>query len=102
MRSFVELVKYLLGQPGMKGHYLLSEHFSQDPLENYFGQLRARGGRCQNPMIQACITSAQSIRVQGSMGMTPVRGSCSRKKRLFPSEIIDDTPLSKKSRSDSE
>ena len=96
------MVRYLLGQPGMKGRYILSEHFSQDPLENYFGQLRARGGRCQNPTVQACITSAQSIRVQGSMGMTPVSGNCSRKTRLFPSEIIDDTPLAKKSRSSSE
>lgn len=41
--SFVEMAKYLLtdGSPGL---FLLSERLSQDPLENYFGQQRARGG----------------------------------------------------------
>ena len=98
VKSFVEMVKYLLSQPGTKGCYILSEHFSQDPLENYFGQQRARGGRCQNPTIQACLTSAQSLRVQGSVSMTPIRGNSSRKKRLFPEEVIDDSPLAKRPR----
>ena len=74
---------YLLSQPGTKGCYILSEHFSQDPLENYFGQQRARGGRCQNPTIQACLTSAQSLRVQGSVSMTPIRGNSSRNKLTY-------------------
>ncbi len=42
--------------------YLLSEKFTQDPIENYFGQQRSRGGWCQNPTVQACISSAQSLR----------------------------------------
>ena len=70
--------------------YLLSEHFSQDPLENYFGQQRSKGGRNQNP---TCLTSAQSLQVQGSMAMVPLRGNSCRKKRLFPEEVIEDTPL---------
>ena len=82
------MVKYLLSQPGTKSCYILSEHFSQDPLENYFGQLRARGGRCQNSTIQACLTSAQSLRIQGSVSMTPVRGNSSRKKRLFQRKLL--------------
>ena len=98
VKSFVEMVKYLLSQPETKGRYILSEHFSQDPLENYFGQLRARGGRCQNPTIQDCLTSAQSLRAQGSVSLTPVRGNSNRKRRLFPKEIIDDTPLAKRPR----
>ena len=28
---------------------------SQDPLENYFGQQRAQGGRNDNPTIQQCV-----------------------------------------------
>lgn len=28
----------------VSGHYLLSERFSQDPVENYFGRQRAAGG----------------------------------------------------------
>ena len=68
VKSFVEIVKYFSVNLKQKvSSYILSEHFSQDPLENYFGQLRARGGRCQNPTIQDCLTSAQSLRVQGSV-----------------------------------
>ena len=79
--------------------YVLSECFSQDPLENYFGQLRARGGRCENPTVQASLESAQSLRVQGSLAMQPVRGNSSRKRRLFHGqEIIDETPLPKRRR----
>ena len=98
MKSFVELSKLLLDLPEVRGKYLLSERFSQDSLENYFGQLRARGGWCQNPTLQSCITSAQSIRVQGSLAMVPIRGNSSRKRRLVHEEKVDDTPLPKKRR----
>ena len=98
VKSFVELTRYLLNLPCTAGHYLLSEHFSQDPLENYFGQQRARGGYSHNPTMQACIASAQSLRVQGSMAMVPVWGNSSRKKRLFSKEVIDHTPLPKRPR----
>lgn len=102
VKSFVELSKYLMDQPFMKDkeRYLLSEHFSQDPLENYFGQQRSRGGWCQNPTVSACISSAQSLRVQGSMAMIPVRGNSRRKRRILrdKNEVIDNTPLPKRQR----
>jgi len=95
----VEVVRYLTNLPGVTGQYVLSECFSQDPLENYFGQLRACGGRCENPTVKASLESAQSLRVQGSLAMEPVRGNSSRKRRLFHGkEIIDDTPLPKRRR----
>ena len=98
MHSFVEVTKYLLTLPGVEGQYILSECFSQDPLENYFGQLRARGGRCDNPTIKSVIESAQSLRIQRSLALQPVRGNCSRKRRLFPEaeEVIDNKPLLKR------
>ena len=64
MKSFVEMVSYLLSQSGMEDCYILSEKFSQGPLENYFGKLQARSGYCQNFTVQACLTAAQSIRVK--------------------------------------
>ena len=96
--SFVELTRYLLRRPEVSGHYLLSERFSQDPVENYFGRQRAAGGYSQNPTVQACVTNAQSLRVQGSLALNPVRGNSSRKRRHFNAEIIDDTPLPKRKR----
>ena len=96
--SFVEMTKYLLSLPELKGKYLLSEHLCQDPLEHYFGQQRAHGGWCQNPTAQACISAAQSLRVQGSLSMVPVQGNSRRKRRVLEqqkTEKIDDTPLPK-------
>ena len=96
----MELARYLLALPEVQAgaQYLLSERMSQDPLENYFGQQRAHGGRCQNPTVQSCVTAAQSLRVQGSLATLPVRGNSNRKRRLFPREITDETPLPKKPR----
>jgi len=97
--SFVERTRYLLKLPGVTGHYFLSERLSQDPIENYFGRQRARGGRSDNPTVKACLENAQSLRVQGSFALQPLRGNSSRKKRLFPTEpIIDNTPLTKQPR----
>ncbi len=54
------MARYLLSQ-GHDGLYVLSERISQDPLENYFGQQRARGGRNENPSIQQCIHNAAAL-----------------------------------------
>lgn len=104
VKSFVEMTRYLL--PATPPHdptkklYFLSERVSQDPLENYFGQQRARGGRNENPSLQQCVTNAAALRVQKSMAMNPVRGNCSRKRRLFEKKgpEIDCNPLPKRKR----
>ena len=49
----IERVKYLL-KLRAHGQYILTECFSQDPLEKFFGQLQSKGGYCQNPTTQAC------------------------------------------------
>lgn len=95
VRSFVDLVRYLLRLPGAKGKFLLSERLNQDPLENYFGKQRSKGGRSDNPTAQLCLQNAASLRLQGSLAQDPVRGNCCRKRRLFPTETIDSTPLPK-------
>ena len=69
VRSFVEATRYLLTLPGVTGQYLLSERFSQDPLENYFSRQRASGGRCDNPTASNTLNCAQSLRVQGSLAL---------------------------------
>ncbi len=98
----MELTRFLLPdeQDPSKKRYFLSERISQDPLENYFGQQRARGGRNENPSLQQCVHNAAALRVQKSMALDPVRGNCSRKRRLFGEEQpkIDNTPLPKRKR----
>ena len=101
VNSFVDMARYLLSQ-GQDGLFVLSERISQDPIENYFGQQRARGGRNENPSVQQCIHNAAALRVQKSLALDPVRGNCSRKRVLFkdPPKLddIDLTPLPKRKR----
>ena len=94
--SFVEMAKYLLSQED--GLFVLSERFSQDPLENYFGQQRARGGRNDNPTIQQCVDNSAALRIQKSQALDPVRGNCSRKRLFKEPPQIDNTPLPKRKR----
>ena len=96
VRSFVEMTKLLLTEN--RGLFLLSERFSQDSLENYFGKQRARGGRNENPNLVQTLVSAAALRVQSSAAMDTVRGNCRRKRQLDFSEreAISDTPLPKR------
>ncbi len=97
VNAFVDMTKYLLALDG--DLCLLSERISQDPIENYFGQQRARGGRNENPTLQQCIRNASALRVQKSQALDPVRGNCSRKRRLYSGrDVIDETPLLKRKR----
>ncbi len=86
------MTKYLLSQGN--DLFVLSERVSQEPLENYFGQQRARGGRNENPTIQQCSHNAAALRVQKSQALDPVRG----KRRLLDDNtpLIDETPLPKR------
>ncbi len=98
MNSFVEMATFLLSKhPGL---YLLSEKLSQDPLENYFGKQRQRGGRNENPNVKQCLTNAASLRIQGSMALNPVRGNCRKRfSKIDEQSAIEEsvqTPLPKR------
>lgn len=99
VHSFVEITKMLLANKD-DNLFLLSERFSQDPLENYFGKQRARGGRNENPNLQQSLTNASALRMQTSVDLDPVRGNCRRKRHLDYSErqVIDSAPLPKRKR----
>ena len=93
VKSFVETTRYLLSEPGVK--FVLSERFSQDPLESFFGNQWARGGRNDNPTVQQFIDNTVSLRVQGSAALDPVRGNCGKR----PLErAVDEEPLPKRPR----
>ena len=93
VKSFVEIARYLLKQEGVE--YVLSERFNQDPLEGFFGQQRAHGGRCDHPSVQQFVKNTVSLRVQKSAALAPLRGNS----RKHPIEItVDNTPLPKRHR----
>ena len=97
VKSFIEMTKYLLPEEE-SDLFLLSEKVSQDPIENYFGRQRARGGRNENPILQKCVHNAAALRLQKSLSLDPVRGNCRRKRLNYSTEIIDSTPLPKRKR----
>ena len=91
--SFVELSKSLLTSGERR--FLLSKRFNQDPLEAFFGQQRARGGRCDNPTVGRFLTNTQAIRVSRSLALG---GSSNVKRRLdFDLDELCE-PLKKKPR----
>ena len=65
IKSFSELGPALLQNPDAK--YLLSEVFSQDPLERYFSKQRHRGGSNDNPTVEEFGTNAATLVQQQSI-----------------------------------
>lgn len=65
VKSFTELGPKLLKLPGVK--YVLSEVFSQDPLERYFCRQRHRGGSNDNPTAYQVPYNAAILVQQQSM-----------------------------------
>lgn len=80
--SFVAVVRKLLQDPKLKGKYLRSERFSQDPLENVSGRVRQAGGRSTNPNVKIIEKATDVLRLQSSSAMDPVRSSSSLKRCL--------------------
>ena len=68
--STVELIKYLLSN---NVKYVLSERFSQDPLENYFGRQRSMGSRRDNP--NARVFGYQDNTIRNLKSFKPIRES---------------------------
>ena len=92
--SFVEVSKFLLSKKD--GLFLLSERFNQDPLEAFFGQQRARGGRSDNPNARNFLYNAQAIRVQRSMAIGH-GGNVRKRKQQWTTDLEDlSHPLKKR------
>ena len=75
-KSFVGLVRYLFSLPEVKKNQLafLSQHICQDPLENFFGSQRQRGGTSDNPSAQEYYRNTQALVNLFCRG--PVKGNC--------------------------
>ena len=85
--------QYLLGIDGVK--FLLSERFTQDPVESSFGQQRQKGGGSENPTVHQFTYNTSSLRVQRStapIATSNVRAS----KHHKDTDVVDDTPLPKR------
>ena len=74
MLAFVKLGVVLLQEEGVQ--YLLSEKFSQDPLEEYFSKQRGICGGNTNPSVQQFQHQALTIQVAGQALIASRQGNC--------------------------
>ncbi len=95
VQSFVELLEYIFTTvPGVL--VFLSNRLCQDPLENFFGRQRQRGGVNENPNVAEFSKNTEALRIVNST-CASVRSNCrgSAKKTDFE---IDNTPITKRKR----
>lgn len=97
--SFVELSKELLAMDGVK--FLLSEKFTQDPLEEHFGRQRRRGGSNDNPTLAEFGQQELALNVINSELIRDIKGNTrgrdSEKRKI---DINDKRILPKKKRTE--
>ncbi len=91
VNSFVELGKSLLQLEGVE--YLLSEKFSQDPLEQYFSKQRGAGGASDNPSVEQFGHNMLALHVAQGCVKASRRGNCRLQDRDDDYNILDSTPL---------
>ena len=78
----------LISLPGVQ--FLLSERFSQDPLESFFGKQRARGRYNDNPTVEQYLTNCNILRLLNNYGLDPIRSNV-RGRRKFREEFQVET-----------
>ncbi len=89
----MEVTKYIL-RNSKEDTYFLSVRLNQDPLERYFVSSSRQGADVTRTLQ---LYNAAALRVQRSVVLDPVRGNCSRKRRLIIDKeiVIDDTPYAR-------
>ena len=91
VKSFVELVRYLFNKSS--ANCFLSEHLSQDPLENFFGCQRQRGKTNENPNFKEFCKNTQALQVINSAcGTVPGGNCCGSKKNLTLMQRVNHFP----------
>ena len=94
VKSFTGLMRYLFSLPEVQRNKLafLSNNLCQDPLENFFGSQRQRGGTSDNPNVKEFFKNTAALRVVNSFCRGSARGNC----RQIDSEIHkENIPLSR-------
>ena len=75
--------------------YFLSERISQDPLENFFGCQRQRGGTSENPNVKDFCKNTQALRVINSVCGTVSKGNSRGNKQMIDLQT-ENKPLPKR------
>lgn len=74
----------------------LSNRICQDPLKNYFGCQRQRGGTSDNPTVSEYFSNTEALRVVNSFCRNQVKGNCMWVKRNQEVDENDVMPIPKR------
>lgn len=93
----MEFTRCLLTRPEVKDNKMafLSNRICQDPLENFFGCQRQRGGTHDNPSVQEFFKNTEALRVVNSFCRGAVKGNCRGENSKSISEQ-DSEPIEKR------
>ena len=86
------LIKELLSIPNVE--YVLTQKLNQDPVEQYFGKQRMKGGASDNPTVNEFAYNTNKIAVAGSSMIRDVAGNV--RKRKVPLDINKEVPMMKR------
>ena len=96
VRSFIELARILITENPK--NFILSEKFSQDPLEQHFGKHRKKGGCSENPMLHAFKQQEVALGVINSDLISDFTGNTKGRPDNRPPISVDDSRLPVKRR----
>ena len=91
--SVIEVTKFLLNQ-GVE--FVLTERFCQDPVEEYFGNQRKLGRRCDNPDMHVFGYSTNMLQIQRSVSCTYGNTKGCRDKSEAWENVVEDKPPKRK------
>lgn len=86
--------QYLLGVSGVK--FLLSERFTQGPVETFFSQQRQKGGGSENLTVHEFTYNTSSLCVQRSTAPIATSNVRASKHHHKDADVVDDTLLPKR------
>lgn len=84
MSSFVEFLPFIFRIPGVTS--FLTEKLCQDPLEQFFGIQRQKGGTNENPTVKEFSKNTQVLRVINGTCTNVRRGNCRGSKTSYDME----------------
>ena len=86
-------MKFLLSE-GTK--FINARVFCQDPIEQFFGKQRGRGGGSTNPNVKKFFENTRTIHLKGNLGLRKYRGNA--QEVIDEEEGISYEPLPKRRR----
>ena len=95
--AFIDFIEEIFTMKDVNDNKLafLSNKLCQDPLENFFGCQRQRGGTSDNPTLHEFYNNTQALRVVDSFCRGPIKGNCRGVKSTGISQF-DSSPLPKR------